>query len=399
MKQKQPSSADRDRQFVEAADACFFTGVGDLAEELCKANVRYAIAKIRFVQAELGIEPDACFLGAPDATVTRNIPRWTAGFGYGGRIRYSGEFALMDVRSNCCGMFFGSIDSPPPAATLLDRVRELSVAGRLQAETGTSWDFGTSNHFVSVLRLERELGGRSHALLIHGSGPELRDEGPHGPGLYLERSPTLARLARTVDTPWGPLTILEGAGAQEYRNGYIQADSVSRQRRLLLAQALFSGGKEISNTTHQGASAINDYHLGCLVDTVGTVAPLALRADLPVYLLEQLPNLERSVAEMLGLAERADRLGLWPRLAAANLLPHGGGYTVPGYGRVRRVIEAGASRVFELDVEGGLGAVAYHTAFRHVPFGYRGEEIVRRVEELRLGRVVGRAIPVLEFMV
>jgi len=399
MKGKQPTRTDRRRQLAAAADACFFTGVGDLAEELCKANVRYAIAKIRHVQEALGIAPDASFVGAPDATITRNIPRWTAGFGYGGRIRYSGGFALMDVRSNCCGMFLGAIDEPPKPDRLLERVRALSGEGRLQAETGTSWDFGTSNHFVSVLRLERELGGQRHAVLIHGSGPELRDEGAHGPGLYLERSATLARIARTVETPWGPLCIIEGEGAKEYRQGYVHADAVSLKRRALLAQVLFPSVRAISNTTHQGASAVNDYHLGCLVDTGGRVVPLALRADLPVYLLEQLPNLDRGVAEMLGMAERADRQGLWPMLSNANLLPHGGGYTVPGYRRVRRVVEAGSTRVFELEVDGDSGARAYHTAFRHVPFGYRGEEVLRRVEELRLGRVVGRAFPVLEFMV
>ncbi|MBM4355268.1 MAG: hypothetical protein FJ109_16030 [Deltaproteobacteria bacterium] len=399
MRAKQPTRADIERQLAEAADACFFTGVGDLAEELCKANVRFSIAKIRFVQAALGIEPDACFVGAPDATVTRNIPRWTCGFGYGGRIRYSGGFALMDVRSNCCGMFLGAIDAPPEAVSLLDRVRELSSAGRLQAETGTSWDFGTSNHFVSVLRFEQEWEGRSHAILIHGSGPELRDEGPHGPGLYMERSTRLAGLARTVETPWGPLAILDGPGVQEYRAGYVRAEQVSRHRRRLLAEALFPVVAEISNTTHQGAGAVNDYHLGCLVDTLGAVVPLALRADLPVYLVEQLPNLERDVAEKLGLAERADRMGLWPWVAKSNLLPHGGGYTVPGYRCVRQVLEAGGTRIFALEVGGSSGAVAYHTSFRHVPFGYRGEEVVRRVEELRLGRVVGRALPVLEFMV
>ncbi len=397
---KHPSTrTGLEQQLAEAADACFFTGVGDLAEELCKANVRYAIAKIRYVQAAMGIDPDACFVGAPDATITRNIPRWAAGFGYGGRIRYTGDFALMDVRSNCCGMFLGAMDAPPPAERLLERVRELSGTGRLQAETGTSWDFGTSNHFVSVLRMERERDGRSHAVLIHGSGPELRDEGPHGPGLYLERSATLARLARTAETPWGPLAILEGEGAQEYRRGYAHADAVSLRRRRLLAEALFPSVVEMSNTTHQGATAVNDYHLGCLVNTAGATVPLALRADLPVYFLEQLPNLERDVAERLGIAERAERQGLWPVLASANLLPHGGGYTVPGYKRVRGVREAGPVRIFELEVEGDSGAAAFHTAFRHVPFGYRGEEVVRRVEELRLGRVVGKAVPELEFMV
>jgi hypothetical protein len=195
------------------------------------------------------------------------------------------------------------------------------------------------------------------------------------------------------------LCIIEGEGAKEYRQGYVHADAVSLKRRALLAQVLVPSVRAISNTTHQGASAVNDYHLGCLVDTGGRVVPLALRADLPVYLLEQLPNLDRGVAEMLGMAERADRQGLWPMLSNANLLPHGGGYTVPGYRRVRRVVEAGSTRVFELEVDGDSGARAYHTAFRHVPFGYRGEEVLRRVEELRLGRVVGRAFPVLEFMV
>jgi hypothetical protein len=261
-----------------------------------------------------------------------------------------------------------------------------------------SWDFGKSNHFISALELDVPVAGRRFAVVVHGSGPELRKAGPWGPGLYLEESPALAALATTAATPWGPLHVLTGGDAAGYRRGYETVERLSCERREAIAQALFPGVQPLSNTTHQGAAAANDYQLGCVVGSGERLVPVVLRTDLPVALVRVRPNLSDEAIARLRFGPRARRLGLLSALRSADILPHGGGYTLRGYARVARVFEDGAGgRIFELAQKGG--GRAYHRNFRQAPFGYRGEEVVQRLEELGLGEVVARGRPVYQFMV
>ncbi len=383
----------------EAARACFFLGVDDMAERLCAANMPYGIAKIRYIQARHGITPDACFVGAPDATITRNIDRWQAGFGYGGRIRFSGDFSVLSVKSNCCGIYLGGLSEIPAPADVLSRIKE--VQNNLPQVSGTplSWDFGKSNHFISVVQFDNEVEGHPYGVVIHGSGPELRNEGEHGAGLYFDRSETLGRIADKETTPWGDLLVLRGAALDEYWRGYLEAERISRARRKVIADLLFPGIAEISNTIHQGASAPNDVHLGCLVDTGDTPVPLVLKAELPVPIIRCVDNLSPEVVESLGFTERAEGAGLLERLTGANLLPHGGGYGVAGYERIAEIIEEGSSRLYVMETEGANPARVYHRNFRNIPFYYRGEEVLHRLEELRLGEVVALGLPRFEFLV
>lgn len=361
----------------------------------------YGIAKIRWVQEQLGIIPDASFVSAPDATVTRNVERWRAGFGYGGRLRHGGDFVVLDIKSNACGLFLGRFTELPSAEQMLARIRDLSAGGQFVDATSTSWDFGLSNHFIHVLRFEKPIDGSPYGVLCHGSGPELRSPGPWGPGLYVNRSPRLAELSRTFHTPWGPLRTLQGeAAVREYWQGYLAAEEYSHSRRRKMAEAIFPDLLEVSNLTHQGALAPNDYLIGGVAEVGEAVVPLALRAELPVYLLAARPSFSTDAQETLGFAERAARLGLTDVVANANVLPHGGGYMLPGYRAVEKVLEfEGGKRVYVMEVAEGISARAYHDNFRHVPFDYRGEEVLRRVEELDMGEVTNRGFPLYEFMV
>jgi hypothetical protein len=392
-------TADGKDLLRHASRSIFLTGVGDTAEALCRANMAYGLAKVHWVQRGMGLPPDACFVGAPDATITRNVERWESGFSYGGRIRYSGDFAVLSVKSNCCGIYFGVVADTPGPDAVLEGIRRLQSQRPEVSGTALTWDFGNSNHFISVLRLRDPIRNRTAAVMVHGSGPELRGPGPHGPGLYVDASPRLRQLAETVDTPLGPVTIVRGAGLAEYWDGYRAAEAHSRQRRKLIADALFPGVEEVSNTTHQGLLAPNDIVLGCIAQAPGVPVPLALRADLPVPIVEMLPNLAPHVLERTGIGPWARQLGLYDRVAHANILPHGGGYTLPGLKRLEAVSQIPAGRVFELSTGKGRSARVFHRNFRHVPFGYRGEEVLRQVESLELGRVLTVGDPEHEYMV
>jgi len=392
------SASAREELLRTAGEACFLTGVGDLAEELGGRNMAFGLAKIRFVQERLGITPDACFVGAPDATITRNIGRWQAGFGYGGRIRYAGDFAVLDVKSNCCGHSLAGLSRLPDPEELLGRVHDASC-GRLPGlPPSMSWDFGQSNHFISVVEFDSPVAGYPYGVFVHGSGPELRGPGAHGPGLYYDRSPRLGELLTRMTTPWGPLHVLTDKDAvAEYWQGYRQAEKASIDRRRVLTRALLPEAVELFNLAHQGARAPNDYHLGCVVDTGTLPVPVGLRADLPIFVFRMHDNLTDEAVAALGFGERAARLGLTRYLRTANVLPHGGGYRVPGYRRVVRVVTRGEARIYELDVDGR--GRAYHSCLRHVPFDYRGEEVVARAEELGLGELLARGRALHQFMV
>ena len=74
---------------IERADEHIFSmGLGDVAAEMSRLNMRYGLAKMHHVLQELGHEPDATFVATPDLTVTRNEQRWNAGVGYGGMLTW-----------------------------------------------------------------------------------------------------------------------------------------------------------------------------------------------------------------------------------------------------------------------------------------------------------------------
>ena len=88
---------------TRAADHIFSTGLRDGGTQLCRANMKYGLAKIHWVQEQLGLKPDATFISTPDMTITRNAARWKSGFGYGGKISWgdgNDELVILNVKPN-----------------------------------------------------------------------------------------------------------------------------------------------------------------------------------------------------------------------------------------------------------------------------------------------------------
>ena len=77
----QMPASERELLLEEARSRCFFLDLDDAAARLCRANMVFGIAKILWLQRELDIEPDCCWISTPDSTVTRNLDRWASGFG------------------------------------------------------------------------------------------------------------------------------------------------------------------------------------------------------------------------------------------------------------------------------------------------------------------------------
>ena len=132
-----------DLRLGRARDLIFSTAEMDAAANLCIANMTYGLAKIHMVQESLGHPPDACFVGTPDMTITRNSGRWRAGIGYGGKLSWGDgnrDLLVMDVKPNTCGMLVVGLKERPDVVELTGRLHECTAATELDGvrSSGTS---------------------------------------------------------------------------------------------------------------------------------------------------------------------------------------------------------------------------------------------------------------------
>jgi hypothetical protein len=394
---------DRQTLLQRAVEHIFSTGLDDSGARLGLANMKYGLAKIHLAQEALGLAPNATFIAAPDLTVTRNLNRWRSGFGSGGRLTWGDgrqELIILDLKPNCCGMLVGGLDDPPTRDTMLQRVLALQAEDLSLDGISIEWDFGRSNHFMTLFRVA-PLDDSSllpYAFVMHGSGSELRGETAWGDGLYWDRSEGLRRKAEVLETPFGPLRLLTGQAARDYYTFFQQVDAFAKNRRLLIASRLFDNMTLYNNDNHQGLVGMNAMMLGTYLvrEEEETIFPLTLQAYLPAYLVRGHPNLSDAVIERLGLGERARRLSLYDRLRSADVIPHGGGYTFPHLRDVVSVIELGQEHYFELSFSAGDGRQIVSDVC-DLPYAYRGMEVVERIVELGLGELVARLDPIYGF--
>lgn len=386
-----------------AREHVFMAGVDDSGARLCEANLPYGIAKIHHVQKQLGYKPDASFVGSPDCTITRNTRRWQQGFGYGGVYQWSGEFAVLDIKTNACGMIVGALPNHPEHEDVLERLHILERDGLQLDGVEIDNDLTESNHFVDVLQVspdeqyESPPGQAQHFFIMHSSGHEHRAQTPLGPGLYYDESQELVDMATKIDTPWGSLSILEGDKAQEWYEFYKKAEDFVFRRRELLARHLFGEDNVTTtvNATHQGlVRGYNQANMGCYHYDIedgacaGPLFPLTLSPELPCYLVRGKRNLRDEVMSGLGWDDRLDKYGLRERISNTNFLPHGGGYHYKQFSGVAKVHEEAENRIFELQSTDSTVMNENIDTPRDLPYSYRGMEVKERMSELDLGQAV-----------
>jgi len=379
----------------------FSTGLPDSGTKLCKANMKYGLAKIHCVQEHLGLEPNAFFFGTPDMTITRNVNRWANGFGYGGKLCWGDgtqELIILDAKPNGCGMLVGGLDRLPPARDLIERIQKLKEERITIDGVEIHWDFGKSNHFIDVFRVQPmtdDVDLPEFAFITHYAGDELRGDAQGTFGLYYDYSPRLMQMAEVLETPFGPCRYLTGRAATEYLERFRYVEQFSKQRRLLAAERLFGDFQLLGNETHQGLLNYNELLLGChpVTEDRNVLYPLVLRSDLPAYLIRGKPNLTPEQVEILGFRERAERLGVYESLLTANVVPHGGGYVFDHMLDVLQVHEIHGTRYFEMDAYHDYGRKILQNV-REIPYSYRGREVALRTFELELAEPVAKLTPV-----
>lgn len=386
---------DRGKQHI------FSTGLPDSGTKLCKANMKYGLAKIHCVQEHLGLEPDAFFFGTPDMTITRNVNRWTNGFGYGGKLCWGDgtqELIILDAKANACGMLVGGLDHLPSVNDLIDRIQSLKEERVTIDGVEIDWDFCKSNHFIDIFRaapMVDDVEIPEFAFITHYAGDELRGDAQGTFGLYYDFSPRLMEMAEILETPFGPCRYLTGRNAGEYLERFRYVEQFSKQRRLMAAERLFGDFQLLGNETHQGLLNYNEMLLGChpVTENQEVLYPLVLRSDLPAYLIRGKPNLTPEHIEILGFRERAERLGIYDSLLTANVVPHGGGYVFERMLDVLAVHEVRGTRYFEMDAYHDYGRKVLANV-REIPYSYRGREVASRTFELELAEPVAKLTPV-----
>lgn len=392
-------SMDAEVLLHRASDHIFSTGLADSGSRLGVANMRYGLAKIHWVQEQLDVPANATFVSAPDLTVTRNTSRWRSGFGYGGSLTWGDgtlDLMILDAKPNACGMIVGGLESVPDRYELLKRVHVLKRESVEIDGVTIEWDFGKSNHFIDLFRVEplSDVNLPPYVFMMHFAGGELRAETSHGPGLYWDRSSALRDRMVVHETPFGPLRVLTGDDVYDYFDFYRRVDAFVHKRRRYAADRLFDAYTLLNNETHQGLVHMNQIVLGCYHFTDSDrLYPIGLRPDISAYLVRGRPNLSAEMIGRLGFEDRARRLGIYERLTSANLLPHGGGYVFPHVADVIDVHEIDGERYFEIDLCAG-SAPQLIAGVRDLPYEYRGREVVKRTVDLGMGELVAQLNPV-----
>jgi hypothetical protein len=389
---------DNEARLNYANDHIFSTGVGDGGASLGETNMRFGLAKIHYLQEQMGQTPNAVFVSAPDLTVTRNVNRWGSGYGYGGVLNWgdgSQELVILDSKPNACGMIVGGIKRLIPMAELLERVHSL-VREPVEIDgIKIQWDFGKGNHFIDFLEVEQhtEADLPPYVFIIHMAGGELRAETQHGPGLYWDYSQILQSRMEICETPFGPIHFLTGINSREYYEFYRFVEDFTQKRREYAANRLFDDYSLINNDAHQGMTHLNEITLGCYrFNDSKKLYPIGLRPDTNAYLLRGVPNFNKEKMKNLGFEERAQHLNNYDFLTSVNILPHGGGYAFPDISKVNSVNCINGQRYFVVEMSSGQGLKIF-SDIRNMPYEYRGKAVLERTIELEMAEVAASLKP------
>ena len=393
----------------QAEELIFPSGPTDAARKLGEAVTKYGLAKIIVALRELGFTKiNPSFIGAADMTVTRNEYRFKDGFGYGGLLSWGDgtqKLIILNARPNACGLVCFGLENYPDEERFLKKCERLSTTEMDIDGVKQKWDITNGNHFILMGQI-KPLVPETQILppyfcIIH-AGSAWKGSNQFGPGLYLEKSPQLQKWAREIQTPWGPIHVLLDEKAETYYQFYKKGSSHAQNTRVKYGEILFDdvGYKVLCNHTHQGLWSMNELLLGCQkweTNDGSSLFPVTLNPNSPAYLLKGTPNFNPAVIELEGWKERALKYGVYDRLLTANLVPHGGGYALPQYEDVAKVVEFKGRRFFfmRLQDSGRHEVLEYPTS----SYRYRDRSVIERVWELGMGRPVAKLLPLLSLKV
>ncbi|MFX0014748.1 MAG: hypothetical protein ACFFB2_00890 [Promethearchaeota archaeon] len=376
----------------------------DLTCQLAKEVMTIGLAKIKLFYQELGVDSSAIIVFGPDGSVTRNKARFNEGVGYGCVVATKDFIFPSLLHPNGCGFGLYKIDNIPSLQQLIRKLNRLKREGVPIGSQQGKWDVWKSNHFIDILKLDRvspkysqfeEWLSQGSYVLIHSSQQTQTERLNHWNDEEFIR----------VHTPLGTVEGLTGESIREYLKFFQKVEAYSKKKRTSIATELF--GEEnvscISNPTHQGYYQEDSYYVMRLglynsIDPTGEktipVFPLAFNGYSFIYLYEGLPNVKRQYWTE-NQYERAKNMGHVDFLKKANLLPHGGGYSLNyPFSTVKSLVFDGVI-YFELF---DAAMAKSHLLIKNIEaleYGYRGPtEILPLVDQLEFGKRVAQFVPI-----
>jgi hypothetical protein len=388
-----------------ASDFIFSTGLSDGASRLCRENMKYGLSQFQLIQEKYGFDPKAAFISSPDETISRNNYRWNSGLGYGGRLNWGNgkeKFIFLNIKPNCCGILAGGINYLPDPYDIIKKIDNIKSTELYHDDVLINWDYGISNHFINCYETKNlsDIDFPPYVFLIHGSSPEFRDD-KYGIGLYIDSSRTLKEIAIQEKTIFGTQYILLDSDAKAYIDYHNKALNFSNRKREIIASHLFDKKFDIiCNQPHQFLRDYNNMYLGsnCTDDSCNLIEsniyPTALRADIACYLFKGKKNFSETVLRNNNFIKRAEKCGLMDLLKNANLLPHGGGYSLPDISTVQKVLEYKDQRYFVCELIKDKSKIKILRNVREMQFEYRGRDVILKSLQLDLGEIVARLNPI-----
>ncbi len=386
---------DNPKDLLDLAEERIFSlGVNDLTSKLSRRNMQHALGKMMHILQDDGVVS----VFAPDATITRNKPRWMSGFGYGAVVRwFDDRVAFPNVRPNGCGMLLMKMDQLPSEEELVESASEVNGKELRLDGLDIQPDFGKGNHFFEFYEPNEVsddasdgLDDDSYYAVIHGSPQELKDD------IY-----GWADRGETEETPLGTLDVLYDGEAETYIDECKKLDEFSKKRRKFLAEQVIGDFEVLSNYNHQGMFSSNEVRLGCYDSKNqgdGNLFPVTLRWDEPTYVFKGKQSISEEVMEDLNFSDRAERLGLKEYLSDVNVLPHGGGYKIKLQHDKFEVNDTDFGNVYTLfDSDENSEEVLSKMSITNpssLPYTYRGREVVERTLDLDLGEIEAELNPV-----
>lgn len=388
-----------------ASEFIFSTGLNDGASKLCKANMKYALSQFQIIQEKYGFKPKATFISSPDETISRNNFRWNSGLGYGGRLNWGNgkeKIIFLNTKPNCCGILVGGIEEVPDPYNIIKEIDTIKSSELYHDDILINWDYDISNHFINCFETKNlsDINFPPYIFLIHGSAPEFRDD-KYGLGLYIDNSKTLEARAIQEKTPFGNHFILLDSDAKDYLEFNKKALRFSNLKREIIATHLFGNNfKIICNQPHQFLKDYNNMYLGsnCTDSSCdiieSNIFPTTLRADIACYLFQGKKNLSEIVLRNNNLKERAEKLEVIDLLKSANILPHGGGYSLPDISTVQKVLEYKDQRYFVCELIKDVNKLKIVRNVKELQFEYRGRDVILKTLQLDLGDIIARLNPI-----
>ena len=296
--------------------------IGKIAPQLMQVG----FGKILYAATQVGVDIEQSnpfVLFAPDGTCSYNVERTKRGFSYGGILDFdfNGLLASNNSMPNGCGFSIYRLIDPPSDGDLKEYLKDSQE--RLGQEQISQ--LATGNHFAGLYHVLDPLSGEDtneRFVVIHCSGHAGGDR------LYFpEHWLADEEGYQHIDTPHGPIRLLEGEAKKRYLAQFAETDKINSRNRDITMEEIFPDKpwERLEEITHQGLFNDGNHHvIGAQVHK--GLMPVAFNPEEGLSLVTTKPNLNSDFISQWDQGNRVYELGLEKKLTQINLTPHGGGY-------------------------------------------------------------------------